>query len=582
MPSITDHHLSVSIAAAGPVAALPTRTLRIDFPAPSGLLRALGRDEQASDGLWSGWLAQSGWTWSIQPDALSPVDPLVSLWLDGGRWPERFDPRVLLLAAALELHVDGIALSLDGKGPLRELPRVWRAIEAVTQETLEELLAVAALQANSRVFDFNSVAPSWPAEVSRVLAERRNMADERAPSQRVLAQGYRVLGEDGFTLLRSEATTLDDCALIWESLGTGQALPLALELAFWWEATYCLTERHAYEDAEQAGANVDRLAARLATITGLVEPMWHHQRGRLHYYAGDHGSALKEFAREYQGHANDLRRSAMLEREIANVLTDLACPEAAHHFAKRSVETGREQGQRSELYKSLGRLAEIHLRLGEPDKAVELLGESLRIQESLRMQGRMTAQTLCYLGHANLLNSNIQSAESYYERVAGLDDGGASRPYLLMGRFALAAATHNPIELEHLWNAHSDQLAAWEAHVTHVLPAVVCTLIAADTIDAARSSRLRAVRALIARRYAVEAAFATTMLSEDEREPLLKDIAGMLGDWSRALKSLPPGFVQQIGAPLNGPSRLADLLRRDALREDDSIRGLSYPLSLIP
>lgn len=67
----------------------------------------------------------------------------------------------------------------------------------------------------------------------------------------------------------------------------------------------------------------------------------------------------------------------MLDREIANVLSDFACLAAARRFAEKAVAVVRSQGQRNELYKSLGRLAEISIKLGDLPGAEQLLSESL-------------------------------------------------------------------------------------------------------------------------------------------------------------------------------------------------------------
>jgi len=577
--STSEHDFALPVSAAAPLGVLPPRVLRVAFPLPSPLLRALGPGETSDGALWSDWLAGWGWAWAVVPAACAPKSPLVDIWLDRGRWPRGFDSRVLALAVALKLRVDGDPLVADG-AITSDLARVWSAIQRLSQENLGEMLALALLRADSLVFDFASVAPSWPGDVSRVVAERRSLGDDREPTPLWLREGYRMLGDDGFAMLRAEGKSLQDCTEVWDSFTGGRELPDAFALCFWWEATYCLTERHAYDDAARAQATVESLIGNLKALSGIVDPMWHHQQGRLHYYAGNHESALAEYLREYQAHGDDLNVAAMLAREIANVFSDLSCLEAAHAFAARSIDVARSQGQKTELYKSLGRLAEIAIKRGDPLEAVRLYEESLAIQKKLSWDNRAPAQTLTYLGHASLLASQFQSAADWYAQAEAADGDGSSRPYITMGRMALALAEGNVVGLTQLWSANDDRVADWGKHQTHVLPAAVCTLAASRHSEKVRDRLPGIIRSLVDNRYAVEAAFLLKELPEECRLPMVREVESILVRWQKSLGSMPP-TLKAIAGPLNGPQIVAEGLRRGNLRNDPDLAAAGYPLTLV-
>lgn len=578
MQSMGDRRFSLPVLAAGPVNVLPRRLLRVSFPLPSPLLRALGPGEQPDRGLWSDWLAEWGWAWIVTPESCAPEMPVVNLWLNRSSWPRGFEARALALAVALKLRVDGEPLSAAPGIIASDIDRVWRMVSALSQEVLGEVLALALLRADIAVFNFDSVAPSWPADVGQVVAERRDLGVDREPATVWLKLGYSLLGE-AFSMVRSMGTTLDDCQEVWNTFAKGRELPLAFRMAFWWEASYCLTERHAYDDAEKAQVEVGALARTLEGLTGLVDTMWHHQQGRLFYYAGNLESALAEFLREYKTHGDDLKVAAMLNREIANVLSDMACFDAAQCFAERSVVVARSQGQRTELYKSLGRLAEIAIKLGDLASAEQLLTESLSIQEKLAEENRSPAQTLTYLGHVAILKGDLDKAAEWYGRATVKDVDKSSLPYITMGRFSLATAAANAVELDHLWNTHCERIETWATHQTHVLPAAVCIIGAAHHIAFAKEWVPSIMRALIENRYAIEAAYALAVLPEDNQAGMTRDILATLNRWQKTLGSLPPD-IREITGPLNGPIKMVEAIRKSTLCDNDRLRTNCYPMTL--
>jgi tetratricopeptide (TPR) repeat protein len=563
---------------AGPIKALPKRSLQISFPLPSPLLRAIGQNETPDNGLWSKWLAEWGWAWTITTDSCVPEVPLVNLWLGRSGLPSDFDARALALAVALQIRVDGKPLSTVTEASPVDLERVWRVISSLTQDALSEILVLALLRANSTIFNFNSVAPSWPSDVGLVIAERRALRDEREPAPIWLKSAYALLDEP-FSSLRLMGSSLEECEEIWTSFANGRELPTAFEMTFWWEATYCLTERHQYEAAEITQKKISNLVEALEKMTGLIDPMWHHQRGRLYYYAGNHEQALSEFLREYKTHGEDLKVAAMLNREIANVLSDMVCLDAAKKFAERSVEIARSQGQKSELYRSLGRLAEIAIKQGDLANAENLLTESLVIQEKLGEENRSPAQTLTYLGHVALLNRDFNKASEFYDRATGKDADKSSLPYITMGRFALAAANNNIVGLEQLWNVNREKIELWAKHQTQILPAAVCTHAASKHIDFAKKKLSSVARSLLVNHYAIEAAYLLPDLLDDDQSQLKDDIVTMLNRWQKTLSAIPPELRESCGLS-KGLSNFFEMLRHEKLNDDALLRKYSYPMAL--
>lgn len=60
MPSVGNRSFSISLSLPGPLAVLPPRKLRVSFPLPSPLLRALAPGELPEDGLLVGLAGRVG------------------------------------------------------------------------------------------------------------------------------------------------------------------------------------------------------------------------------------------------------------------------------------------------------------------------------------------------------------------------------------------------------------------------------------------------------------------------------------------------------------------------------------------
>jgi tetratricopeptide (TPR) repeat protein len=568
---------SLPVSAAPPLSIMAGRQFLVEFPLPTPLLRAIGAKEEHDGCMWSSWLAEWGWAWSVTTDRCLPQDPLFHLWLDRSGWPNGFDPRVLALAVVLRLRVDEQELS-SSRPITIDLGRVWNKISSLGRNTLAEVMALSTLRPKLALFNFDSVAPFWLADLSRVVAERRSLIDERSPTPVWLNAGYFLLG-DGLKMLRSMGATLDDCDDIWGEIQLSNKQPLAFEMIYWSEAAHCLTERHSYEAAEVVQGKVEKLAGELEKLTGLVDPLWHHQQGRLYYYAGNFDLAFAEFLRQLKNSGGDLRVAAMLNREVSNVLADMTCLVEARKFAEISVAAARLQGQKSELYKSLGRLAEISIKLGDLTSADQLLHESILIQETINEENLSPAQTLTYQGHLAILNGQYERAEKIYDLAEGKDSNGSSQPYILMGRFSLALATKNYSQLALLWNLHHGILLKWANHQTHVLPATVCVVAASHSVTEANQELSKYIRALVKNNYVVEAAYAIHWLDESQRSIILGEIRLILNRWSKTLLLLPIEIRQQMG-PFNGVAMIREWIDSADSKEKLRTRHYCYPMTL--
>lgn len=574
-----------SLSCPPPVANLPRRPLWFDFPLPSGpLLRAvrIGERCEVDDSPWSAWLQEWGWTWAVSAEDCLPGDAFSRLWLKPEHLPAGFDARVLALATALRLKLGPVSLGA-APGPKQKaqhaLERIWPVLQTWPRAQLADVLSLALLQKHDGVFDLAGVCPSWAADVDRVIAERRALQNEREPAPCWLSAGYGLLGPC-FESLRRDGDRIEACQAIWQDFDAQHHAPAPFALAFWWEATYCLSERHQYADARQGQERVDALATELEALTGLLEPLWHHQRGRLHYYAGNHVQALSGYLRELARQGDNPLRRAMLERDVANVLSDLACMEAAAHHARLSIAFARQEGQKPEQFKSLGRLAEIRLKQGAVEEAVKLLDDSRKIQES-QEDRRSPAQTLCYLGHAHLLAGRSEDAALYYELAAGEDEGGTSLPYLTMGRFALAYQQQDEDSLRQLWNAHHWQIGEWLNHDTHVMPAAACILAARDAVGAAQSQLGAAAKAMLERNYAIEALPFLQVLAGAEAAGVHDSIRRLLEGWQKGLRQLPEDLSRAEAGALDGPAQLLAQLQAGKGVLPQSAPSCCFPLSMV-
>jgi len=152
-------------------------------------------------------------------------------------------------------------------------------------------------------------------------------------------------------------------------------------------------------------------------------------------------------------------------------------------------------------------------------------------------------------------------------------------PYIVMGRFAVAHALGNAVEIDQLWNAHRYAIEQWQLHQTHVLPAAVCTLVASRRSENAKLRLPGVVRSLVDNRYAIEAAYALPSLPLENQEVLSKEIIAMLTRWHKTLASFPRELKELMGAQ-DGTVQFIEAIRQKRLDETSQLASACYPMNL--
>lgn len=567
------------------LAALPPRPMELGVAGPLPLL-APKREQtpEGADGFGSEWLGAWGWQWKHPRNAYRIGAPYLRPWLRRVNLDVPFDPRAAILAARLRLKTEQACFS--PKLTHLEPESLARALAEVTPESLREALAQALVMADDKVFDFADAAPQWPDDLRRARFERDDEIRRRKPAPAWLAQGY-ALASEGFRRLRSQAATHAEAQAILDDIAQGRDLPFALALVFWWEAVYVLTERGALAEAQKAQQQLDRVAQGLQACTGLVDPLWQHQQGRLAYYVGNLPEALRAYAAQWQRiGAYEPSRRVIVARDIANVLSDLGCLATAHRFAEHALTLAREQALDKELFKTLGRLGEIAIKAGRLEEAHGRYLESLEIQQ--RLGERHLAQTLCYLGHVAVLRGQSEEARRYYAEAEREDTQGYSRPYRLMGQFGLAAHERDANALVALWQENEHALCRlWlegagpaGADPTLALPAATAIFAAATRLPAAQAWRQPAVEGLLRSHYLVEAACACLDLDAAARAALAPRTVSRLDAWEKALAPVALTLDRERIKPDSQLSALAHALREG--KPERWLRRLAYPLNLVP
>ena len=257
-------------------------------------------------------------------------------------------------------------------------------------------------------------------------------------------------------------------------------------------------------------------------------------------------------------------RSARLQRNLSNLLTDIGLL----GIARRLTEASLAQQQASddpERFKTLGRLGEIQVRLGDYAAARASYQESWRRQPPDQREGR----TAVYLGHLALLEGQLTEAESWYQTAEQADCAQqiTFNPYRAMGCIALAWRRADRAEVRRLWDQYRDELDALDDQ--KALPAAVAaltiTLAAADPAWVDRSvERLLTAHYLVEALYPLARGAATPALVE----PWLRRIATALQGWQQALNAA-VGDIPELDPDENGsPGQVAARIEQ-ALAEND-------------
>jgi len=343
-------------------------------------------------------------------------------------------------------------------------------------------------------------------------------------------------------------------------------------VVYWGEGAYRLIE---CGDTTGAALALDRQTAAAEALIAVVPDLadsldgglWRHHLGQLAYYRGDFPEALRQFQQEWRLQAQRPPTSlrGRLQRSLGNVLTDLGLLDSACRITEASVAQQRASDD-PELFKTLGRLGEIRIRLGDYPAARAAYEESWQIQKPDQREGR----TAVYLGHLALLEQRPAEADAWYQiaEQADRDQGIAFNPYLLMGRIALAWRRGDSREVLRLWNLHQPELDALRDE--KVLPAAVAALAAA--LAAANPEQAgQYVERLLDAHYVLEALYPLARWAPTPRpveQPWLQRIAAALGNWQPALKEAHPAIADLDPDEMGAPGQVAARIEQ-ALADND-------------
>ncbi|MCC7219737.1 MAG: tetratricopeptide repeat protein [Candidatus Contendobacter sp.] len=494
--------------------------------------------------LWRGYLAETA----------DPADPINARYgeialtlrlLPLGEW-QRNQP--LAPASIREMLVTG--------GPL--------------PQRLREAFAFALFEPNGPWDRDDEVLAGWTAAVRTVLHQRSPLERTLSPHSRWLARGYRLL--ETLSQLRDRRPALTEIETGWQVLQSveSEPLPQMFAVVYWGESAYRLLE---CGDTHGAGAALERQTraaeALIAVLPDLAENLagglWRHHLGQLAYYRGDFPEALRHFQQEWRlrGQRRD-SLSARLQRNLSNLLTDLGLLDSARQLIETSL-TQQQASDEPEQFKTLGRLGEIQVRLGDYAAARTSYQESWHRQPPDRREGR----TAVYLGHLALLENQLTKAEHWYQAAEQADHAQqiTFNPYRVMGCMALAWRRADRAEVLRLWEQHKDQLDALGDE--KVLPAAVAALPVALRIpDPTLASRY--VERLLKANYLVETLYPLRCgaATPTQVEPWLQRIATSLQGWQRALNAA-VGDIPELDRDEKGsPGQVAARIKQ-ALVEND-------------
>ncbi|MEN8220636.1 MAG: tetratricopeptide repeat protein [Pseudomonadota bacterium] len=387
-------------------------------------------------------------------------------------------------------------------------------------------------------FDAHPILERWRNDVRTVIHERDNLPRQRRPQSVLLNHGYQLLNL--ISELRQIHPTAEEFISEWDDFKQQATikLPLIFSIVYWGEAAYCLTETGKMPEAQtlldKQNQAVDELLKLLPFLSeDLAGGLWRHHLGRLAYYRGDFGDALQQYCMEWKLHKEDSALKARLQRSIASILSDIGHLDMALDLAQQALEK-QQRNCDPEEYKTLGRLGEIYARRGEYTQAINHFSQSWQIQSPRTREG----QTAIYLGHAHLLQGDLNKAEEYYEKAKKADERQRRdfNPYLVMGQIALAKRQDDAKRIKQLWQTHQNDLD--KLRNDKVLPAAVIAT-AVYLSDGAQEKIIdQYIEKLITENYLIEVIFPLQHRFNHPNAAPLKRISKGLNQWQQGINAL--------------------------------------------
>ncbi len=456
-------------------------------------------------------------------------------------------------------------------------------------QRLREAFAFALFEPNGPWDPDDELLMGWTQAVRATLHQRRPFTQALRPASRWLAWGYRLL--EVVSNLRATRPTFTEIETDWHALQPpgDESLPHMFAVVYWGEGAYRLLE---CGDTAGAADALDRQTtaaqALIAVLPDLADTLdgglWRHHLGQLAYYQGDFPEALRQFQQEWRLQAQRPPTSlrGRLQRSLGNVLTDLGLLASARRLTEAGLAQQRVRDD-PELFKTLGRLAEIQLRQGNYPTARAAYEESWQRQQPDRREGR----TAVYLGHLALLEDRLAEAETWYQTAEQADrEQGIvfNNPYLVMGRIALAWRRGDRSEIQRLWDFHQNELDTLRDE--KVLPAAVAALT--DALDTGNPKLAgQYVERLLENQYLLEALYslARCVAIPSAVVSWLQRIATSLRAWQAALDEAARDIgdlnPDEDGAPGQVAARIEQALAADDWQPLATDLARAFPMNLL-
>ncbi|EDN69325.1 hypothetical protein BGP_5106 [Beggiatoa sp. PS] len=335
-------------------------------------------------------------------------------------------------------------------------------------------------------------------------------------------------------------------------------LPLIFAIVYWDEAAYRLIEL-----GDQAGAQAllkkqnEALSELLALLPYLSEDLkgglWRHHLGRLAYYCRELDHALQQYSIEWQLQEQESTVKLRLQQSIAHVLLEMGYLTSALLLAEETIKE-QQRNNAPELYQTLAHLGNIYLRQGDYTKAIDYFSDSWKKQPQATRDG----QTAIDLGHAHLLQGEIEPAENWYQQAdkANKKQHIVFNPWLLMGEIALAQRQGNAKKLKTLWQTTKEKLEGIESH--QILPAAV--IATAVSLTDAESVELVTpfIDKLIDEGYLIEAIYPLVkhFTKPTEASTQLQTIVDGLNRWQTAVEALQKITQETISSDIDNKDKI--------------------------
>jgi tetratricopeptide (TPR) repeat protein len=403
------------------------------------------------------------------------------------------------------------------------------------------------------------ILEEWQQAVRQVIHEHGLLSTQEhsTANSNLLEHGYRLL--ELISQQRQNEPSSAELVKKWEEFNEEATikLPLIFAIVYWDEAAHRLIEL-----GEQPGAQAllekqnQALSELLALLPYLSEDLegglWRHHLGRLAYYRGKLEKALQQYGIEWQLREQESTVKNRLQHSIARVLLDMGYLHPALLLAQETIKEQRRSNAPN-LYKTLGHLGDIYLRQADYSKAIEHFSESWKKQPQATRDG----QAAIYLGHAHLLQGELEQADNWYQQAdkANKKQHIVFNPWLIMGEVALAQRQGNTKKLKKLWQTTKEKLEGLESR--EMLPAAVIAT-AVSLTDSESVELVKFIEKLINEGYLIEAIYPLVkhFTTPTEAGTQLQTLIDGLTRWQTAVDALQKITQESISSDTDDDTKL--------------------------